>query len=187
MPETNRRTTVCGLCRAAIVTATLATGLGACASYKTNVEAVQPTTLTSVGDPRFILPANMQTTAESLWIPPVPAEQQQVMQIAPLVSVPIGWLQLRLDLDATGEPHNIRLMQRSSPVESETARLILAAWNFTPATVDGVAVPFRDMEVVIAFAPALPKRQERSGSASVFMFGLGLGHVAKGIGGFKIK
>lgn len=81
-------------------------------------------------------------------VPPQPAKEKRSVWQGEKTT---GWVHLRFDVSEEGNVGYIEVVQASD--ERLEARAVgkLASWPFAPATRDGAAEPFADMEMVMVF------------------------------------
>lgn len=117
------------------------------------------------GEPHFVLPEGMGLEPSAEVTLPRAVRTERLIRDEPRLDDPDGWVQLRFDVDDTGRAHNIRVVRASDSRLVPAAETLLAGWEFRPATVDGTAVGFQDMEVVLGFADRISPGEAGKGVA----------------------
>jgi TonB family protein len=117
------------------------------------------------GEPHFVLPEGMALEPSAEVTLPRAVRTERLVRDEPQLDDPDGWVQLRFDVDETGQAGNIRVVRASDSRLVRAAETLLADWEFRPATVDGSAVGFQDMEVVLGFADRISPGEAGRGVA----------------------
>ncbi len=117
------------------------------------------------GEPQFVLPEGMALSPAAEVTLPRAVRTERLVRDEPRLDDPSGWVQLRFDVDETGQAGNIRVVRASDSRLVPAAETLLADWEFRPATVDGTAVGFQDMEVVLGFADRISPGEAGRGVA----------------------
>jgi TonB family protein len=144
-----------------------AMALGGCGHYQASlappdlaVGQQQP-----AADPYLVLPAGMELSPTAEVTLPQAVRSERLVRDEPRLDDPDGWVQLRFDVDETGRASNVRVVRASQPRLIAAAEELLLSWEFRPATVDGTAVGFADMEVVLGFADRISPGEAGRGVA----------------------